>query len=304
MLFVTGATGYLGAATVALLVERGVAVRALVRDPARAAVLSDGVERVAADLADETSLRRAMTGCDGVFHLAASLGPDPEDTRRVNVDGTAAVLRAARDAGVRRVVYTSSSAAIVTAAGLLSERASGGTALRDPYSVSKADAERLVLDAAAAGTDAVVVNAVNVYGPSPRGPHSYNGLFAAAARGEVTDIVDAPVGWVLAEDVALGHLLAFERGTSGRRYLLCGEVATFSRVLDSYCALVGSPHRVRARAPGTALGADASLFARRSEVYGRLGAIRVDDTQARELGFRPRGIDEGLRVTAAWMTGF
>ena len=73
------------------------------------------------------------------------------------------------------------------------------------------------------------------------GPPSYNGLLAAAARGEIGEIVDAPVGWILAEDVALGPLLAYEQGTGGRRYLPCGEVAPFSRVLDTYCRLAGSP---------------------------------------------------------------
>lgn len=299
MFLVTGATGYLGAALVEVLVAQGFPVRATVRDPARATVLPDVVDRVPADLHDEASLRRAMAGCEGVFHLAASLGPEPADTRRANVDGTTAVLRAAVAAGVRRVVHTSSSAAIIAADGTVSERATGGTALVDAYSATKAEAERLVL---AADLDAVVVNAVNVYGPSPRGPQSYNGLLTAAARGEIGEIVDAPVGWVLAEDVARGHLLAYEHGAAGRRYLLCGEVAPFSRVLDTYCRLAGSPHRVRAVPPGTTLGEDASLFARRSEVYGKLGPVSIDDAQARALGFTPRGVDEGLAITARWMS--
>ena len=301
MLLVTGATGYVGSAVVQVLVEAGLPVRAAIRDEGRAAILPESVERVFADLNDEASLVEAMRGCDGVFHLSASLGPLPEDTRRSNVDGTASVLAAARQAAVRRVVFTSSSAAIVAADGLVSEQAPNRTALVDPYSTSKAEAEGLVFAAVADGLDACIVNPVNIYGPSPYGPGSYNGLFLAAARGEVTEVVDAPVGWVLVEDVARGHLLAFEKGEAGRRYVLCGEVAPFGSVVQRFAELIGSPHRVTAHPPGTTLPDDASLFARRSEVYGKLGAVHVDDAQARALGFAPRGVDEGLSIAAAWL---
>lgn len=301
MLLVTGGTGFVGSAVVKALTEAGLAVRATIRTEARASVLPPEVERVPADLADEESLVEAMQGCDGVFHLAASLGPLPEDTRRSNVDGTARVLAAARRAGVRRVVYTSSSAAIVTADGLVSEQAENGTALVDPYSTTKCEAEGLAFAAVAEGLDVCVVNPVNIYGPSPFGPGSYNTLFLAAARGEVTEIVDAPVGWVLAEDVARLQLLAYEKGEPGRRYVACGEVASFGRVLHRFAELTGSPHRVKTLPPGTTLPDDAPLFARRSEVYGKLGGVHVEDSQARALGFSPRGVDEGLSLTATWL---
>src|SRR5690348_5032539 len=176
MLLVTGATGYLGSALVAHLTAAGLPVRAPIRSAARTAVLPETVERVAADLADEESLVAVTQGCDGVFHLAASLGPLPEDTRRSNVEGTARVLAAAVQAGVGKVVYTSSSAAIVTADGLVSEQAPNRTALVDPYSTTKAEAEGLVFAAVAQGLDACTVNPVNIYGPSPYGPGSYNSL--------------------------------------------------------------------------------------------------------------------------------
>jgi dihydroflavonol-4-reductase len=301
VLLVTGATGYLGSALVGVLVERGFAVRAVVRSQQRGTVLPAGVEQVFADLDDADSLARAMSGCEAAFHLAASVGHSPAETRRANVDGTINVLAAARRSGLGRLVYTSTSAAIIDASGLVSERAPNRTALTDPYSTSKAEAEGLVFAAVEQGLDATIVNVVNAYGPSPRGPLSYNGLFLAAARGEVSEIVDAPVGWVLAEDVALGHLLAFEKGQAGQRYVLCGELAGFGRVLDRFAELVGSQHRPRRLPPGATLGDDAPLFARRSEVYGRLGPVRIDDAGARALGFSARGVDEGLSLTAVWM---
>lgn len=301
MLLVTGATGYLGAALVALLRARNMPVRAAVRSPERAAALPAGVDHVVADLADPAAPRVAVAGCEGVFHLAASLGDDLDQARRLNVAGTEAMLAAARDAGVRRFVYTSSGAAIVDPTGLVSEDADGSTALTDPYSVTKSEAERLVL--AFPGVPTVAVNPVSIYGPSPAGPSSYNGLFAAAAAGEVDEVVDARVGWVLAEDVALGHLLAYRRGEPGRRYVLCGELAGFGTVLHRYAELVGSPHRVRLLPPGSSLGPGAPTFASRSEVYGKLGPVRVHDAGARALGFAPSGLADGLVRTARWMTG-
>lgn len=302
---VTGATGYLGSALIALLHERGMAPRAVLRSPERAVALPPEVPWVVADLADPAALRRAAEGCEAVFHLAASVGNSAEQTRRLNVLGTKAVLDAARAAGVQRFVHTSSAAAIVDSTGLVSERAEAETALSDPYSTTKAEAERLVLASAGdgAGLEAVVVSPVGIYGPSPAGPHSYNALLVAAARGEVTEVVDAKVGWVLASDAALGHLLAYQRGEPGRRYVLCGEVAGFGDVLHRYAELVGSPHRVRAVPPGSSLGPDASTFASRSEVYGKLGPVRVDDAGARALGFAPIGLADGLARTAAWLSG-
>lgn len=300
MLMVTGGTGYLGSALVGRLVDRGYEVRVVLRDPARAdGVLPPGVERVVADLDDAQSVRRAARGCDGVLHVAGSVGHSPDETRRVNVEGTRTVLAAAVAEGVRRFVHTSTSAAVMDASGLVAEHPVAPPALTDAYSTSKAAAERWVL--AAEGIEAVVVNPVNVYGPSPRGPLSYNALLLAAARGEVEEIVDAPVGWLLADDAVTGHLLALERGEPGRRYVLCGEVAPFGRVLHTFAGLVGG-HRVRTLPPGSSLGADAGTFARRSEVYGGFPPVRVDDAQARALGFTPRGVDEGLVATAAWIS--
>jgi dihydroflavonol-4-reductase len=301
VLLVTGATGYLGSVLVDLAVRRGHDVRALVRDPRKAqALLPAGVDVVVGDLADPASLARATRGCSGVLHVAGTVGGSAEETRRANVDGTAAVLAAARAAGVARVVCTGSGAAVIDADGLVSERPAGPPALRDAYSLAKAEAEELVLAAAADGMDAVVVEPVSIYGPSPAGPLSYNGLFLAAARGAVRAVVDAQVGWVLAEDAAAGHLLALEHGEPGRRYVLCGEVASFGRVLHTFADLVGG-QRTPTLPPGSSLGPEADTYARRSEVYGRFPPMRIDDSGARALGFAPTGVDEGVARTAAWL---
>ncbi len=301
MLFVTGGTGYLGSSLIELLLREGHEVRALVRRPERSDVLPPSVEQAAGDLSDEDVLARAMDGCEGVFHLAASVGGTLEETRRFNTEGTRRVMRAAARAGVGRLVHTSSSAAIIRPDGLVSEQHEGPTSLVDPYSVTKAEAEQEVFAAVRGGLDVRIVNVVNAYGPSPRGPFSYNALIRASCEGRISAVVDARVGWVLAEDVARGHLLAYERGAAGTRYILCGELATFSRFLGQAAALWPEGKLPAVLPPGSDLPPEAMLFSRRSEVYGKLGPVSIEDTNARALGFAPRGIEEGLALTIPWI---
>ena len=299
--FVTGGTGFLGSSLIELLLAEGHAVRALVRRPERADVLAPEVEQVAGDLTSEAAMVRGMEGCDGVFHMAASVGGTLEATRAFNAVGTATVLRAAKDAGVPRIVHTSSSAAIITEEGVVSERAANRTALVDPYSVTKAEAERACFEAVDRGQDVRIVNVVNAYGPSPRGPMSYNLLIRAACDGALREVVDARVGWVLAEDVSRGHLLAFERGEAGKRYVLCGELATFPQFLGVAKRIWGSTAALSVVPPGSDLPDDAHFFARRSEVYGKLGPVSIEDANARAIGFSPAGMEAGLAATIPWM---
>ena len=146
-----------------------------------------------------------------------------------------------------------------------------------------------------------ICNVVNAYGPSPRGPMSYNLLIRAACDGSLREVVDARVGWVLAEDVARGHLLAYERGAAGKRYVLCGEVATFPRFLSVAKRLWGSAAPLTVLPPGSDLPPDAHFFAGRSRVYGKLGPVSVVDANARAIGFAPRDIEAGMALTVPWM---
>jgi dihydroflavonol-4-reductase len=300
-IFVTGGTGYLGSSLIELLLAEGHSVRALVRRPERADVLAPQVEQVAGDLTSEAAMIRGMEGCDGVFHMAASVGGTLEATRAFNAVGTTTVLRAAKVAAVPRMVHTSSSAAIITPEGLVNENAANRTALVDPYSVTKAEAETACFEAVDGGQDVRIVNVVNAYGKSPRGPMSYNLLIRAACEGALREVVDARVGWVLAEDVAKGHLLAFEHGQAGKRYVLCGEVATFSQFLGVARRLWGSIAPLTVVPPGSDLPPDAHFFARRSEVYGKLGPVSIEDANARSIGFTPTGMEAGLAQTIPWM---
>ncbi|GAA1869665.1 NAD-dependent epimerase/dehydratase family protein [Pseudonocardia ailaonensis] len=298
MLLVTGATGYLGSVLAGLLAARGRPFRALVRDPAKAVLLPPGTEAAVGALGDPGVLDAALDGCDGVLHLAGLVGGTPEQIHAANVEGTRAVVAAAQRAGVARYVQVSSAAAVLDDAGVVSEEPRRPQVLTDPYSTAKAEADALVLGS---GLAASIVLPTSVYGPSPAGPLSYNALLRGVVSGEVTEVVDATMGWVLAEDTAAGILLALDHGEPGRRYVLNGEVARFPGVLNRAAELLGSPRRVTALPAGSTLGPAASAFARRSEAYGRFPPVRMVDDGARALGFAPRGVEEGLALTAPWL---
>lgn len=274
MLVTTAATGYLGSVLVHLLVRSGYEVLAAVRDPARAAaLLPAGVDIAVADLHDGEALPRAADGCDAVLRLAGSVGGTPEDILMANVEGTRAVLAATPAAGVPRFVHTGTAAALMDATGLVAWGPVAPPALTNPYSTAKAAAEELVLAAAADGLDARIVSPVSIYGPGPLGPHSYNGLFLAAARGEVPEAVGATVGWVLADDVADGLLLALERGEPGRR-TCC---AASPRPTVGSCT--------HSRSHGRTPGADAAARV----VAGRGGGhVRAPLRDLRRVPTRPR----------------
>ena len=105
-----------------------------------------------------------------------------------------------------------------------------------------------------------------------------------------------------AEDVARMHLLAFEKGALGKRYIACGEVATFPQVLSKFNALWGASPEIEVLPPGSDIPREKLWgHAIRSEAYGKLGPMRIDDAQARALGFAPKGLDEGLGETVEWL---
>ncbi len=251
---ITGATGFVGSAVLRRLLDAGHGVRTLVRadsDPRNLTGLA--VERVTGDLTDPGSLRRALAGCDALFHVAADYRlwtPDPDLAYRVNVDGTRALMEAALDAGIRRIVYTSSVA-------VLGLRADGAPADEDApvtlgdmighYKRSKYLAEELVRGMVQEhGLPAVIVNPSTPVGPRDVRPTPTGQLIRAAAAGKIPAFVDTGLNVVHVDDVANGHLLAFERGRAGERYILGGQDLTLREILVEVCRLAGQrPPRLR-----------------------------------------------------------
>jgi dihydroflavonol-4-reductase len=250
---VTGATGFVGAAVARALLQEGWEVRALARKGSdRRNLRSLAVEVIEGDLADVLSLQPALAGCEALFHVAADyrLGAfDPEQLYRTNVEGTRNILNAARAAGVRRVVYTSSVATIgIPKDGSAGTEASPST-LADMighYKRSKFLAEEVAREAVRAGTAVVIVNPSTPVGPGDVKPTPTGQMVFDAAAGRMPAYVDTGLNIVHVDDVASGHLLAFHRGRVGERYILGGQDMTLREILVEIARLTGrKPPNVR-----------------------------------------------------------
>jgi dihydroflavonol-4-reductase len=279
---VTGATGFVGAAVARALSAAGWQVRVLARSGSnRSNLQSPAWEVVEGDLADLQSLERALEGCTGLFHAAADyrLGArDPTQLYRTNVEGTRRILSAARTAGVTRIVYTSSVATI----GIPSDGSPGDE--RTPvaeshmighYKRSKYLAEEVARDAARTGMSVVIVNPSTPVGPGDIKPTPTGQLVLDAASGRMPAYVDTGLNIVHVDDVAAGHLLAFERGRAGERYILGGEDMTLQSILGQIARLVGrAPPRIRL--PYAAVLPIAYLAEGFAKISGRSGRVTLE----------------------------
>ena len=249
----TGATGFVGAALARTLLAAGWQVRVLVRAGSdRRNLRAISVESAIGDLTDAPSLQRAVEGCDAVFHAAADYRlwvPDPLAMYRANVEGTRNLLGAARRAGVKRIVYTSSVACI----GLPSDGTAGTEdtpvsleSMVGHYKRSKFLAEQAALEAAAAGAPVVIVNPAAPVGPRDIKPTPTGQILLDAALGRTPAYVDTGLNIVHVDDVAAGHVLAFHHGRIGERYILGGENLPLRDILIAVTRLAGrSPPRLR-----------------------------------------------------------
>jgi dihydroflavonol-4-reductase len=314
--FVTGATGMVGRALAERLTSRGFAVRALARAGSDTSELEKlSVELVRGDLSDVDALADGMRGCARVFHVAGVVSYRRADAERMyeaNVIGTRNVLAAALDAGVERVVHTSSTAAVGLSDGpdVLDETAPFQPRFRDvPYMWMKHLAEVECAEAAAAGLDVVVVNPSTIFGAGD--VHLNTGkLFRQIARGSLSFAPPGGNSVVALEDVVDGHLLAMEKGVRGRRYILNGENLTQSALLGRIAAALGRPPIERvlprwterplaaaarvAELGGAALTPQVVFFTYR---YRWFSAARAEA----ELGWTPAaGLDSAIRSAIEW----
>jgi dihydroflavonol-4-reductase len=243
--FVTGASGFVGANLVRALLERGWRVRALVRGDAPSLAGLD-VKQIAGDLF-APGLADAMRGCDALFHVAATYSlwrRDRDAVMRANVDGTRVVLAAARTAGIPRTVHTSSVAAI----GVRDDGVPAGESYQSPperlvgvYKRSKYLGELEARRAFAGGQDVVIVNPTTPVGPWDAKPTPTGEIVVRFLNGRMPAYVDTGLNLVDVRDVALGHILAYERGAAGERYILGNENLTLRALLERLSVLAGRP---------------------------------------------------------------
>jgi dihydroflavonol-4-reductase len=250
---VTGATGFVGAAVARALLRSHCQVRVLVRSSSDRTNLRElNVEVAIGDLTDASSLERAAQGCEALFHVAADyrLGArDPAQLYHNNVEGTRNVLTAARRANVRRMVYTSSVATV----GIPGDGTPGNEStpvtlnnMIGHYKRSKFLAEEVVRAAAQEGLSVVMASPSTPVGPGDIKPTPTGQLVLDAAAGRMPAYVDTGLNIVHVDDVAAGHLLAYERGRAGERYILGGEDMSLRQILAMISLQVGrKPPSVR-----------------------------------------------------------
>jgi len=308
---VTGATGFVGAAVARALVGAGWQVRALVRQGSdRSNLQGLPLEIAVGDLKLTASLDAALAGCGALFHVAADyrLGArDFEELYRTNVEGTLNL--------VQRIVYTSSVATI----GIPPDGTAGDentpvdlANMIGHYKRSKYLAEQLVRDSMDSGVPVVIVNPSTPVGPGDVKPTPTGRLVLDAAAGRMPAYVDTGLNIVHVDDVAAGHLLAFDRGTPGERYILGGEDMTLRQILGLIAERAGrKPPRVRL--PYAAVLPIAYLAEAYAKISGRSGRITLEGVRmsrkrmffssakaVRELGYRWRPPSAAFDDAVRW----
>ena len=310
---VTGATGFLGSHIVGQLVQRGDEVRALARPTSDLETLAGlDVATTRGDVLDRRAVRRALRGVDRVFHAAGTtnLRLSREETFALNVEGTQIVLEEALRAGVQRVVYTSSVAAIGPARkGAVATEGNAWNAARHriPYVDSKHEAEAVSLALAERGLPVVIVNPATLLGPGDCG-RSSTVLVRRFMRRQIPAYVGGTLNIVGVQDVARGHLLADERGEPGQRYILGNRNFTMDRLFADLARLSGIdppalklPLRVAlALAEGGQWVAGGAMPTPEEVRIVSLNWACSSAKAKRELGWRPSPHEDCLEETIAW----
>jgi dihydroflavonol-4-reductase len=312
---VIGASGFVGGAILQELLARGRPVRAMVR-PGRAGDLGgSAAELVTGDVLDPDSLVRAMDGCDVVFHAAGInvfCVADPRPMERVNVDGSGNVVAAAAEAGVSKVIYTSSAAAIGEVPGTVgNENSEHRGWYLSQYERTKYEAELRVNGVAAAKK----INVVTVNPSSVQGPGRLHGtarLLLQYLNGRLKFLVDTRISFLDIADCTEGHLMAETRGVPGERYILNGATFTTKDLIGLVSRVTGIDRQVR-WLPGRAALTAATVVGGGARVVGRTpplcremiktllnGHIYDGSRAERELGVRYTPVEETIRRTLQW----
>ena len=320
--FVTGATGFLGSHVARVLAEQGAELRLLVRKTSDVRNIEGlKADRFEGDLRDPASFEKAMAGCDALFHVAADYRlwvRDPDEMYRSNVEGTRALLRAARKQAVRRVVYTSSVATMGFNAdrdGNLADEDSpvGMDDMIGHYKRSKFMAEKVTVEAAKSGQDVVIVNPTTPIGERDIKPTPTGRIVVDFLKRKFPAYVETGLNLVDATECARGHVGALEKGRSGERYILGGENLTLKQILDRLAAITGLKSPTVKLPYVFALAAGVVDEMVTGHMLGRepratIDAVRmgrkmmfVSSAKAeRELGWKTIAVDGALRRSVEW----
>jgi dihydroflavonol-4-reductase len=319
-IFLTGATGFVGHHVAKALAAQGAEIRFLVRKTSNLRNLEgiDG-ETIVGDLSRPETYASALEGCEAVMHVAADYRlwiRNPDEMYRINVDGTRDLLRAAREAGVCRVVYTSSVATMHFFTNGIVSNEDTPVSLADMvghYKRSKFMGEQQAIAAAQDGQQVIILNPTTPIGPNDWKPTPTGRIFVDFLNRKFPAYVDTGLNLVDVSEVARTHVDALERGTPGRRYILGGENLTLKQILDKMSAITGIP------SPTTkipfAIAATYAFFEETitGKIRGkepratleevRMGRKKMFASSARaqqELGFRIAPVYPAMRAAIEW----
>jgi dihydroflavonol-4-reductase len=316
--FITGATGFVGAHVAQLAAQEGAELRVLARPTSKLTHLPRHAEIVIGDLREPAAFAAALQGCDALIHVAADYRlwvPEPSEMYKANVEGTRELLRLAREAGVPRVVYTSSVAtmgfhgdAIVDEQTPVSEAAMIGH-----YKRSKWLAEQVAMEAARAGQQVVILNPTTPIGSLDTKPTPTGRIIVDFLNRNFPAYVDTGLNLVDVEEIARMHLVALERGMPGERYILGGENLTLKQILDRLAAITGLPSPTMKVPHAVAMAFaffDENITGRLrgKEPRATVEAVRMGKKMMfassakaeRDLGLQVKSVEAALRSACAW----
>ncbi len=321
---ITGATGYIGTQLTKRLVAEGNTVHALYRSESKADELRalPNVLLKKGDLLDKPSLHAAVQGCDGVFHVAAFAKPwdkDPRTFYEYNLDGAVNVFEAAQQAGVKRVVFTST-------AGTMNPSQPGKPSAEDTprsmdyftdYDRSKGQAEEMARSMSGNGMDIVTVNPSRVYGPGllsdSNGVTRMVKMYLEGKFRLLPGNGHSVGNYVYIDDVVDGHLLAMQRGRAGERYIIGGGNASFNQFFETLSEITGRNHRMY-KVPLPVIKVSAHFMEFRANLTGKAPILTPPwakrfhydwelsvEKAKRELGYSPLTSEQGLKMTVKWL---
>jgi dihydroflavonol-4-reductase len=318
-LFVTGATGFVGAHVAQMAAAQGAELRLLTRASSNTSRLPESADVVVGDLRTPEGFRAALVGCDALIHVAADYRlwvPDPAEMYKANVEGTRKLLRLAREAGVRRVVYTSSVATMgfkMDGTVVDEETPVGEADMIGHYKRSKWMAEQVAIEAARTGQEVIILNPTTPIGALDTKPTPTGRIVVDFLNRNFPAYVDTGLNLVDVGEVARMHLMALERGRRGERYILGGENLTLKQILDRLAAITGLPSPTMKVPHGVAMAFayfDETVTGklRGKEPRATVEAVRMgrkmmfaSSAKAEtELGLRVGSVEGALRSACAW----